>query len=201
MCAGHASSRATIATHLMENPEAVRSGLATITESLLLFVRECRKLGVDGFYMCTQGAEQNTFRNRRTFEDHVRPFDLQLFREIEATCEFNILHVCDFEAPYADLAPLLKYPGHVVSCSPRFTGGVVSMGELARQFGRPVMGGMDRLGALASGTNEQVAKEALAVLEQAPARLILGADCTVPGPNRWEAIRAAISTAHAYRRG
>jgi uroporphyrinogen decarboxylase len=201
MCAGHASSRATVAKHLMENPEAVRPGLATITESLLLFVRECRKLGVDGFYMCTQGAEQDTFRDRRTFEDHVRPFDLELFREIDATCAFNILHVCDFEARYADLAPVLQYPGHVVSCSPRFTGGLVPMGELARQFGRPVMGGMDRLGALASGTSEQVAADALAVLEKAPSRFILGADCTVPGSNRWEAIRAAIATAHAYRRG
>ncbi len=155
---------------------------------------------MDGFYASTQGGESGTFRDKRTFEEHVRPFDLALQKEIDETCAFNILHVCDYEAPYADLTPLLEYPGHVVSCSPRLTGGEVSMADLALRFGRPVMGGMDRKGLLSTGTNDEVVSAAQETLQTAPARFILGADCTVPGENRWEAIRTAISAAHAWRR-
>jgi uroporphyrinogen decarboxylase len=200
MCAGHTTSRSLLAKHVEEDGAAVDRGLETIAGSLLGFVRECRNLGVDGFYASTQGGERGTFRDPGLFAKHVAPHDLRLMREIDATFAFNILHVCDFEAPYADLSPFVGYPGHVVSCSPRLTTGETSLRELARLFGRPIMGGMDRKGVLATGSNEEVRREAESVLRQAPERFVLGADCTVPGEGRWEAIRTAIETAHAYRR-
>jgi uroporphyrinogen decarboxylase len=200
MCAGHATSRALLARHLDADGDAVRPALETITDSLLGFVGECRNLGVDGFYASTQGGEAGTFRDPSRFAKYVTPCDLRLMKEADARFAFNILHVCDYEAPYSDLAPFEAYPGHVVSCSPRTTTGQRSMRELAQLFGRPVMGGMDRKGVLATGTNDQVRQEAERVLKSAPERFVLGADCTVPGENRREAIRTAISTAHAYRR-
>ena len=124
------SSRPLLAKHLEENAEAVRQGLETITDSLLGFVRECRNLGVDGFYASTQGGEAGTFRDPSLFTKHVTPYDLRLMREIDETFAFNVLHVCDYEAPYADLAPFADYPGHVVSCSPRLTTGEGSLREL-----------------------------------------------------------------------
>jgi uroporphyrinogen decarboxylase len=199
MCAGHATSRALLAKHLDEDGEAVRPALEAITDSLLVFVRECRNLGVDGFYASTQGGEAGTFRDPGRFAKYVTPCDLRLMREVDASFAFNVLHVCDYEAPYADLSPFAAYPGHVVSCSPRLTGGERSLRELAQLFGRPIMGGMDRKGVIATGTNEEVRREAEAVLKSAPDRFILGADCTVPGENRWEAIRTAIAAAHAHR--
>jgi len=56
--------------------------------------------------------------------------------EIDETCRFNIVHVCDYEARYSDLSPFAAYPGHVVSCSPRLTTGEVSLRDLAKRFGR-----------------------------------------------------------------
>jgi uroporphyrinogen decarboxylase len=199
MCAGHTVGRDALRRQMDENPGAVERGLDVVGESLLGFVRECRNLGVDGFYASTQGGEQGTFRDASTFEKHVMPHDLRLLREIDATCDFNILHVCDYEAPYAALSPFERYPGHVVSCSPRLASGAVPLRELARLFGRPIMGGLDRKGVIATGTDEQIRAAAEAVLREAPERFILGADCTVPSP-RWDGLRAAIETAHAFRR-
>jgi uroporphyrinogen decarboxylase len=201
MCAGQTvGGRAALARHLEQDGEAVSKGLDAITDSLLGFVRECRKLGVDGFYASTQGGEEGTFRDPALFARYVAPHDLRLMKEIDETCRFNILHVCDYEAPYADLAPFTRYPGHVVSCSPRLTTGDVGLRGLARLFGRPIMGGMDRKGVIDTGTDAEIRKEAEAVLRGSPDRFILGADCTVPSP-RWEGLRVAIETAHAWRRG
>ena len=62
------------------------------------------------------------------------------------------------------------------------------------------MGGMERLKTIATGTPEQVKQEAEAVLAEAPERFILGADCTVPSETPWDNLKAAIDTAHAYKR-
>jgi uroporphyrinogen decarboxylase len=201
MCAGHTVGRPVLVKHIEEDGEAVRAGLDAITESLLGFVREARRRGVDGFYASTQGAEKGTFRDPALFAKHVAPHDLRLMRVIDATCRFNILHVCDYEGPYADLAPVLQYPGHVVSCSPRLTTGEVPLRELARLFGRPIMGGLDRKGTIATGTDEEIRHAVENVLKTAPDRFILGADCTVPSEARRAGLRTAIETAHAFRRG
>jgi uroporphyrinogen decarboxylase len=200
MCAGHTVGRAVLVKHIEEDGEAVRKGLDAITASLLGFVRECRRRGVDGFYASTQGGEKGAFRDPALFGKYVTPYDLRLMKEIDATSRFNILHVCDYEAPYADLAPFAAYPGHVISCSPRLTTGKVALRDLARLFNRPIMGGMDRKGVIGTGTDEEIRRAVTAVLRAAPDRFVLGADCTVPGEARWEGLRTAIATAHAYRR-
>ena len=200
MCAGQTVGRPLLVKHIEEDGESVRKGLDAVTESLLGFVRECRRLGVDGFYASTQGGEAGTFGDPGLFGKYVTPYDLRLMKEIDETCRFNILHVCDYEAPYADIAPFLEYPGHVVTCSPHLTTGEVSLRELARRFGRPIMGGMDRKGVIATGTDEEIRRAVADVLRAAPDRFILGADCTVPSEARWEGLRTAIATAHAYRR-
>ena len=50
MCAGHTAGPERLVAHLQEEPEAVRPGLEAITDSLMVFVQECIRLGVDGFY-------------------------------------------------------------------------------------------------------------------------------------------------------
>jgi uroporphyrinogen-III decarboxylase len=47
---------------------------------------------------------------------------------------------------------------------------------------------------------EEIRQAATGVLAQAPERLILAADCTVPGDTPWENLKTAIETAHRYRK-
>lgn len=198
MCAGHTTSLPLLTAHLQESPEPVRKGLEAITGSLMLFVRECIRLGVDGFYASTQGGEAGRFRDPLVFTRHVKPFDLVLMNEMDRPYLFNILHVCDYNGPYSDLSPFVDYPGHVVNGNPQLTSGTLTWKDMARMFNRPCMGGMDRHGIIGSGTAEEAGKAATKVLNAASAPFVLGADCTLPSDIQWDNIRAAVAAAHAF---
>ena len=199
MHAGHAAGRELLTDHLEKDPQAVAAGLARIAESVLVFVRECVKSGVDGFYMSTQGGEAGRFHEPSTFTRYIKPSDLLVMREIERTCAFNILHVCDYHGEYDDLTPYLDYPGHIVNCGTRLRTGSHSPKQVAAMFGRPFMGGMDRHGIIVTGTKAQIREGAAAVLHDAPDLFVLGADCTVPSDISWENLKSAIDAAHEAR--
>ena len=197
MCAGHCATSPVLKRHLQENPEAVKRGMEILTESQMIFVKACIQAGVDGFYMSTQGSEKETFqKDPRIFADYVKPYDLVAMKEVSKTCAFNILHVCDYVAPYANYDAVLDYPGQVVNCNTKLVGGQMSPREIAKLFKRPYMGGMDRHGVLANGSPAEVEAEIRRVVKSASGQFILGADCTVAGETDWTRIRQAIDVAH-----
>lgn len=207
MCAGNTTSDALITEHIQQDPQAVKRGMQIITDSLMQFVKAAIRLGLDGFYTSTQGGESGRFSSENAkvspqslFDECIRPYDLALMNEINQSCPFNILHVCDYRLPYSDLSPFVDYPGQIVNASLELTSGRTSAAEVERLFGRPYMGGLERKGLLATGSQADVRQETRAVLDESPERFILGADCTVPSETPWENLREAISTAHAYQR-
>ncbi len=200
MCAGHSTSDNLVSEHIRQDPEAVKKGMEIITDSLMIFVKECVRLGVDGFYHSTQGGEAHRFQNPASFLECVKPYDLILMDEIKRTCLFSILHVCDYQDSYDDMAPFLDYPGQVVNCNPQVGQRKLSGAEITKMFGRPYMGGLERKGILATGSRDEVVHETKSVLREAPAQFILAADCTVPGETPWDNLKAAIETAHQWKR-
>lgn len=201
MLARQTTSDSLLTRHVRENPEAVKKGMQTVTESLLHFVRGCKRAGIDGFYVSTQGGEARRFKGTPLFEECVKPYDLAVWNEIGRSCVFNILHVCDYESGYDDYSPFLDYPGQVVNCSLKLGEKMLTAQEVSRMFGRPFMGGIERLGVISTGSPEQARREAEKALAGAPDRFILAADCTVPGETPWQNLRAAIDTAHGWTAG
>lgn len=200
MCAGNTIGEEKLARHIQENPEQVKAGMQIITDSLMGFVKECIRLGLDGFYTSTQGGESGRLGSMALFDQCVRPYDLALMDEINRSCPFNILHVCDYRLPYETLAPFVSYPGQIVNTSLELTSGPISAQEVSNLFGRPFMGGLNRKGLLAHGTPQAIQQEVNRILEAAPERFLLGADCTVPSDTPWENLRTAVAAAHAYQR-
>lgn len=196
MCAGHCASGPVLLKHLEEDPEAVKRGMEILTESQMIFVRACIQAGVDGFYTSTQGSEKGRLKSPKMFADYVKPYDLVAMKEVNKSCPFNILHVCDYMAPYENYDIVRDYPGHVVNCNTKLTGGELSPQDIAKFFKRPYMGGMDRHGILAKGTPSQVEAEIKRVVKSAPGQFILGADCTVEAETDWKRLRHAIDVAH-----
>ena len=196
MCAGQTVGADRLVEQIKENPERVKQGLEVVTDSLMLFVKECIRLGVDGFYHSTQGGESYRFEGSPLFDECVRPYDLALMEEINQACIFNILHICDYHGGYTDLSPFLDYPGHVVNCSLKLGAKELTGAEVSRLFGRPFMGGLERKGTIVSGSVAEIEAAVEAALANAPMDYMLGADCTLPGDIDWENIRAAISAAH-----
>ena len=203
MCAGQTVRHEQTVGHevitrqIHEDPDKVKKGIDIIAESLMLFVKGCIDLGIDGFYASTQGGESGRFADPALFETCIKPSDLAIMEEMNRACPFNILHVCDFHSGYDDLTPFLDYPGQVVNCSLELGEDRISGKEISRRFGRPFMGGMDRKGALVSGSPDEIEAAVATALDDAPDRFILGADCTLPGDIDWDRIRTAISAAHA----
>ena len=199
MCAGHAVGSETVVGHFEQDPAAVTKGMEIVTESLLTFVRGCIDRGVDGFYASSQGGESSRFNNRSIFENYIKPCDLIIMEEINRRCDFNILHICDYHGTYDDLEAFLDYPGDVVSCGLELSNGSLTAKQVAQMFDRPYFGGMDRHGIITSGPPEEIRKKAQIVLQNAPERFILGADCTVPPDTSWDNLKAAIEAAHRFR--
>ena len=199
MWAGHSATLPVLLRHMKEDPEAVKRGLDTLTESQMLFVRECIKIGVDGFYMATQGSETGQFDDPQLFHKYVKPSDLVAMRAATAACPFNILHVCDYNAPYASYDAVSDYPGHVVNCNPQLTTRTMSWQEIGSLFKRPCCGGLEKKGVLSKGTPAEVEKATTELLRAAPRRFMLGSECTVPSGIQ-DNLRTAIRTAHAFKR-
>ncbi|MBK9054753.1 MAG: hypothetical protein IPL78_28750 [Chloroflexi bacterium] len=187
---------ARLTQHIRENQALVQQGMEAITDSVRTFMRACVHLGVDGFYASTQGGEAQRFPDIRFFETCVKPYDLSIMQEINQTCVFNILHICDYQGSYDDLTRFLDYPGHVVNSPLQMGNRQLTPPGVAAMFDRPFMGGMERLGVIASGNEVEVRHAAATTLHTAPRRFILGADCTVPSETPWANLRAAIDTAH-----
>ncbi len=190
----------TLVEHARQDPEAVCRGMENITLSLLHFAQAAARAGVDGFYMCTQGGETNRFAERALFARAVKNYDMLLCKEAMQLAPCNIMHICDYDGSYDDFAPRFQdYPGHVVNVPLEADGKPFSLRQAADIFKRPVMGGLNRQGVLAKGSPEEVRKAAAEALRDAPANVVLGADCTVDAKTPIENLRAAIRTAHEFR--
>ncbi|MFW5689117.1 MAG: hypothetical protein ACOC1U_06020, partial [Spirochaetota bacterium] len=131
---------------------------------------------------------------------YVRPADLAVWELFRARTSCNVLHVCDYEGPYENFDRYLDYPGQIVSAPNEVGGEPVSGAEIARRFGRPFMGGMERLGVISSGPTGRIEEEARAALETGPETMILGADCTLRASTDWSNIAAATAVAHRWKR-
>jgi uroporphyrinogen decarboxylase len=186
--------------HVGQDADSVCRGMENITISLLHFVQAAARLGLDGFYTCTQGGETNRVADRALFNRTIKSYDMLLYKEISQLVPYNIMHICDFDGSYVDFNLRFQdYPGQVVNVPRSADGKPLSLRQAADIFRRPVMGGIDRLGIITTGSVDEVKRAALAALQDAPANVILSADCTVSAKTPMENLRMAIKTAHEYR--
>lgn len=188
-----------LANHLMEDPEAVRKGLDVMAENVIRLAHGCRRVGVDGFFFSSQGGEAFRFKGADIFRRFIKPADVAVWDEIRS-CTFNILHICDFHGVYEDLTPFFDYPGHVVNCDLKLGDKTLTPTEVARMFGRPFMGGLDRKGVIATGNPEGIRKTVEGVLGNVPEHFILSANCTVESDTPWDHLKTAVETAHQYQK-
>ncbi|RRB06534.1 uroporphyrinogen decarboxylase family protein [Larkinella rosea] len=186
--------------HVQEDPEAVSRGMENVTLSVMNYVRAAVRAGVDGFYTCSQGGEASAVADRALFNRVIKSYDMLIQKEVAQLTSFNILHVCDYEGDYAEFGSRFSdYPGQIVNVPLAAEGKPLSLSQAAEVFKRPVMGGIDRHGVLSSGTPAEVKKAVELVLKDAPAQVVLGANCTVRTDIPMQNLQMAIKTAHAFR--
>jgi len=190
----------TLKAHAKEDPDAVAKGIEKIVQSILYYIRESIKLGVDGFYISSQGGDVKNFDDGPLFDKLIAPFDKAVLTEASNISLVNILHICDYGSTYKSLKPFVSYPGSIINPPIKLSDGSdVHAKDVQALFGRPVFGGLDRLGTIATGSPEAIKKEIDAVLKDASPNFLLGADCTVDGGTPHQNLRAAIDYAHDWR--
>jgi len=198
MCAGQTTSDEIRTEHLKEDPESVKKGMEIITESVLTFAKECIKLGADGFLACTQGGEGYRFEDKSIFERYIKPYDMVLMEEINASCNCNILHICDHHGEYDDLTPFVDYPAQAINCCLDVKGERRRPSYMYKMFDKPFMGGIKKRGIISSGTQEQIQQAVLDVISEASEKFLLGSSCTLPADIDWKKVRTAVDTAHQH---
>jgi len=189
-----------LVAHVKEDPDSVCRGMENIILSIMNFIHAAVRLGVDGFYTCTQGGETNRVADQTLFNRTIKNYDMILYKEVSQLVPVNILHICDYDGSYEGFNSRFQdYPGQVVNVPLFADNQPLSLSKASKIFNRPVMGGLDRHGILTTGSPEEIKKATIEVLKDAPANIILGADCTVDRKIPIENLKAAINIAHGFR--
>jgi uroporphyrinogen decarboxylase len=185
-----------------ENPVAFGKAIKNLSLSIENYLRSARKHGADGFYVSSQGGDGNSL-STKIWQEQVRQWDKHVSEVANEIGEINILHICDYGTPFKNAEALYAfadYPASIINVPLNFSdGSALNLKEAQQRFGRPIFGGLERLGVIANGTIEEAKKAVDKVLENAAPNFILGADCTVPGETDWEKLRAVIDYAHTWR--
>lgn len=185
-----------------ENPAAFGKAIKNLSLSIENYLRAARKRGADGFYVSSQGGDGNTL-SPEIWNKYVRQWDKHVSEVANEIGEINILHICDFGTPFKNAEALYAfadYPASIINVPLKFSdGSTLNLKEAQQRFGRPIFGGLERLGVIAKGSVEEAKAAVDEVLKNASPNFILGADCTVPGDTEWDKLRAVIDYAHTWR--
>ena len=180
----------------MNHPDDLKRVLGYYCDALKWLVSECKKIGIEGFYMTTQGGEMKYYDIPGFFDSFVKPFDLDVMNACADGTKMNILHICDWEGTYDDLTRYADYPGQIVNTPINLNGTPFTMKDGEKLFNRPVLGGLERTGAINKVSPADVEVLVKQALEEGPeGRLMIGAECTVSSAPI-ENIQAAVAAAH-----
>lgn len=185
-----------IAKAAVERPADLKRVLGYYADALEWFVKSCKEIGVEGFYMTTQGGEMKYYSIPGFFEEQIKPFDLRIMNLCQKDAKLTILHICDWEGTYDDLTRYTDYPGDIVNTPLVLNGTPFTVTDGEKLFNRPVLGGLDRHKEIISGTIDDVKAVVKKAIADGPkGRLMIGAECTV-SEAPIENIHAAVSAAH-----
>lgn len=177
-------------------PEVLKSVLDAYKRALLWLIRECKAVGIQGFYTPTQGGEMKFYEVPGFFDTFIRPYDLEVMGECNKDTRLNILHICDWEGTYDDLTRYKDYPGQIVNTPNSLNGKPFTLVDAYLLFGRPILGGFNRKGEINKVSTDKVCEMTQQILTDGPVgRVMIGADCTVSSAPHAN-IHAAVATAH-----
>ena len=178
----------TVTRHLKQDPESVKAGLEQIAKTLENLSLACLEAGADGIYYALLGGEEHRF-TKEFYEKYVMPEETKLLANVMKQ-GIVFLHICK---DHPRLVMFRDYPAHVVNWAVYDSS--YSLKDGAGIFpGKVIMGGFDnRQGALIDGNQEKMLWQMKKAVEEVGRdRLIIGADCTLPGNLPEETIKTAV---------
>jgi len=159
--------------HLRTDPEKVRAGLRTLTQTAADFVRAVMGTGVAGVFYATTLWATTLRMDRDLYADLVRPTDIEVLSAATRGW-LNVLHVCQSQNVLLDL---LDYPAAVLhwdSSDPSNP----SLAQVRNRTQAPLIGGISDE-ALAEGDRDRLGAEIARARKSAGDAFILGAGCAI----------------------
>ncbi len=159
---------------LRQYPDAVKAGLATITESSVRFIDAIKETGAAGIFLALQHASYDLLTTAE-YAEFGKRLDLQILAATEGMW-FNLIHLHGVNVMFDVVA---DYPGQVVNWHDQET--PPSLGAAQSRTGMALCGGLRQWETMVRGTPEQVrAETAAAVAETGGRGFILGTGCVTP---------------------
>lgn len=159
---------------LRQHPEAVKAGLAAVTESTVRFIEAARATGIAGIFLALQHATYDLM-SEAEYRAFGEPFDRQILAATEGLW-FNLIHLHGQNVMF-DLAA--QYPGQVLNWHDQET--PPTLAEALTRCDRALCGGLRQWETMLRGTPDTVRAEARAAIEATGGRrFILGTGCVTP---------------------
>ncbi len=155
-------------------PDALKAGLATLTQSTLRFIEALKPTGCGGIFLALQHATYNLLTEAE-YREFGRPYDLQIL-QAAAEMGFSLIHLHGENVMFDVVAdyPAQAINWHDVETPP-------SLAEGLTRTRMAVCGGLRQWETLLRGTPEAVAAEAKAAIAATDGRrFILGTGCVTP---------------------
>ena len=159
---------------IRQHPDAVKAGLATITESIVRFVEALKPTGAAGIFLALQHATYDLLTEAE-YRDLCRPLDLQILQAAEGMW-FNLVHLHGVNVMFDMVAgyPVQVLNWHDVETPP-------SLSEAKTKTDKVLCGGLRQWETMLRGTPADVEAEARAAFEATGGqRFILGTGCVTP---------------------
>ncbi len=159
--------------HMRQQPEELRAGLETITETIIRFIEAARESGMAGIFLALQHATYDLL-SEEEYLQFGRPYDLRILEAVQGLW-FNMAHLHGNHVMFDLVA---DYPVQAINWHDRET--QPSLSQAIGRFPRALVGGLQRIETMVRGTPEQVQAEVRDAIEQTGGRrLIVGTGCVM----------------------
>lgn len=159
---------------LRTHPDRLRSGLNSITESVLRFIDALRRLPIAGIFYAMQHASFDIM-SQAEYEAFGVPYDLKILESLPDKWWLNMLHLHG-DAPMFELVS--SYPAQVLNWHDRHTKPDLPQGKTL--FRGAVCGGLAQWEDLHQGTPASIGNTARdSIAQTAGRRLILSTGCVM----------------------
>jgi uroporphyrinogen decarboxylase len=183
--------------YIRENPKAAHEALGNIATTLGRYAAAAVDAGASGIFFAIVKVAREGILTEAEFEEFGKPYDLQVLQAVQGA-PFNLLHICG-PATYFDAA--IDYPVHALNWATLGQQNPTIL-EASMLTDKTLVGGVDELGTLQTGTPDAVIREAEIAIQAVKGRHLLltpgcGTNVDVPGENLHALRRAADLVAAA----
>lgn len=136
---------------IFDNPDKSKPMLEAATETIIRYVQELKKIGVDGVFYSTRAAATEECSEGYTteqFESFLRPYDIAILDEMKGMV--RILHACK---SHLDLKRVEDYPYEVLSWADRDST-CPTLADVHAYSDKCLMGGINQCGVIDQNVNE-----------------------------------------------